>query len=186
MPAVSERSSADTGEAGPPIDTNASPAPATRKTPAVVTRTGAEKGVEKRASAAPAGGFAGANQRSPRSREKRRPEEEERASTVFPAASRNATSDAAGGRGSRETRRPFKPRASQTPLSSPPYARKKKSRAGSLGSATRSETRPSVRPTDPWLKVAPPSSETNTPSPSVPTSSLPVVRATSSAVTTRL
>src|SRR6266540_2486169 len=77
MPAASERSSADTGEAGPPIGSNACPAPATRKTPAVVTRTGREKGAEKRAIAAPAGGFAGANQRSPRSREKRRPEEEE-------------------------------------------------------------------------------------------------------------
>src|SRR5437867_1043307 len=158
-PPPSESSSAAIGADGPPKETKLSPGRSMRKTPALVTRTGAGNGAPNIAIGTPAGGLPGAVHRSPRSREKRRPEEDDRARTVLPAASRNATRDAAGGSESRETRRTFRPRASQTPLSSPPYARKKKRREGSLGSAKRSETRPSGNPTDPLASVAPPSSE---------------------------
>src|SRR6185295_17951303 len=118
------RSSAATAPEGDPtIGAKARPPSSTRKTPADVTRIGERYGAPKTATGDPAGGSGGACQRRPPSRESRTPDEEAKIRIVSPAAPRNAASDPAGGSVSSETRRTFVPSATQTPLSSPPYAR---------------------------------------------------------------
>ncbi len=119
-------SSAATAPVGDPrMASNVAPPSAVRNTPSDVTSTGSRYGGPKTATGDPAGAAAAAVQRAPPSRESLSPADDARRSTVFPAGSRNAVREPAGGRGSTETRRTDVPSAAQTPLSSPPYARKK-------------------------------------------------------------
>src|SRR5204863_2748864 len=159
VPFPSARSSALVGDSGLPGTALKVFPSVVRKTPAVVTRTGEPNPDAKRAIGVPAGALSGGHQRPPPSKETFRPLKLERRRTVEPSGPRKTARDAAGGRGSSERRRTRMPCASQTPLSWPAYARKKKTRLGSFGSVTRSETRPSASPTEPGTSVTPASSE---------------------------
>src|SRR4029450_7643858 len=118
-PSASLRSSADTGPSGLPQTREKARPSGVRKTPAVVTRTGAPNSLPKSASGVPGGAVSGIDHRSPPSNDARKPLKLERRSTVAPSGSTNAASVADGGRGSSDRRRTRIPFASHTPLSPP-------------------------------------------------------------------